>query len=103
MTVPNNIRRFRLAHRLTMAQLAEQVHVTEATVSRWETGERGVPDSVKLALAEYFKVPVTVLFEFQYDLSADALCRLLDAFTATNAKVDALQAEVDALRAERVA
>lgn len=86
-----------------MAQLATEVHVTEATVSRWETGERGVPDSMKLAFAEFFRVPVPVLFEFHYDLSTDALCRLLDALTAVNAKVEGLESEVAALREERVA
>lgn len=100
MSVPNKIRRFRLAHRLTLAQLAEELNVTEATVSRWETGDRAVPDSMKLALAEYFKVSVPVIFEFTYDVSADTLGRLLDALTAEKVRNDQLTARLDSLEAE---
>ena len=37
------IRKFREARRLTQAQLAYQLHVSDKTVSKWETG-RGYPD-----------------------------------------------------------
>lgn len=41
--VGNNIKRLRLDHRLTQEQLAEQLSVTNKTISKWETG-RNLPD-----------------------------------------------------------
>ena len=37
------IRTLRERHKLTQAQLAEQLNVSDKTVSKWETG-RGYPD-----------------------------------------------------------
>lgn len=42
------IARLRKAQRLTQAQLAEKLHISNKTISRWETGE-GYPDITLLA------------------------------------------------------
>ena len=55
------IRALREKHRLTQAQLAEQLNVSDKTVSKWETG-KGYPDITLLEpIAETLKVSVTEL------------------------------------------
>lgn len=39
---PNRLRECRLAARMTLTDLAEKIGVHEATISRHETGERGM-------------------------------------------------------------
>ena len=90
-TVPNHIRRFRTAHGMTVAELAEAIYVDPSTLSRWENGVTQCPDTMKLALGEFFHVPATTIFEFHYDLSVDALLRLLDQVTVLNERVARLE------------
>lgn len=53
----------RKAKGLTQEQLAEQLHVTGRTVSRWETG-RNMPDiDVLIAMADFYTVDIRELID----------------------------------------
>lgn len=64
MDRPNRIERLRTRQKLTQTALADELNrrlgaeYVQATVSRWESGKLPVPDDVKLALAEIFRVSV---------------------------------------------
>jgi transcriptional regulator with XRE-family HTH domain len=47
---PDQLRDFRLKHKLTQAKLAELLMTTGNTVARWERGERAIPPYLALAL-----------------------------------------------------
>ena len=49
---PNEVRAWRKAHSLTQAQLAKLLGVQWLAVQRWETGARGVPPFLHLALKQ---------------------------------------------------
>lgn len=57
----NRIRALRTERGLSLAQLAAEIGVHESTISRWESGESGVPDHRKVQLADFFDVPVPYL------------------------------------------
>ena len=60
-TLGSYIRSLRTQNHLTQAQLAEQLHITRTTVSKWENG-RGMPDvSLLERLAEALDLSVTEL------------------------------------------
>ncbi len=98
MPVPNHIRRFRTAHRLKAKDLAEAIGVSPAALSKWESRAREVSDEFKLALAEYFCVPVAALFDFGYDPLADALRRTIDSVAALQMRVEAVEGDLDDLQ-----
>ena len=58
---PNRIRELRTSRGLSLAVLAAELGVHESTVSRWESGESGVPDRQKVRLADFFDVSVPYL------------------------------------------
>ena len=61
------IRRFRTERGLTQKELAERIHVSDKTVSKWECGA-GCPDvSLLPALAEVFGTDVGVLLSGEID------------------------------------
>jgi len=67
---PNRIAYFRNAAGLSLRQLSLRLDQTgegptESTISRWERGAGGVPDTWKLALAELFGVSVTYLMGWE--------------------------------------
>jgi len=58
MKLAENIAAFRKNRGLTQAQLAEELNMTPAAVSKWETGA-ALPDlDTLIALANYFQVPM---------------------------------------------
>ena len=58
-----NIKKFRKDHSFTQEQLAEQLNISNRSVSRWETGST-MPDlSMLLALAEYYDVDVREIID----------------------------------------
>ena len=61
MEMQDTLKKLRLDHGLTQAELAERVHVTWQAVSRWETGET-VPntDTLKL-LSRLYDVSINTL------------------------------------------
>lgn len=66
----NNIRTFRRHHdvregipeRRGMQAMADDLGVSKATVSKWETGKARPTDTHKVAIAEYLEVDVRALF-----------------------------------------
>lgn len=94
--VPNYIRRFREAHGLTAAELAAKVGVTASAVSKWESGAREVSDDLKIELARFFNVPVSALFDFEYQPLADALRRTIDVVSSLKMRLDAVESELEA-------
>lgn len=58
---PNRIRALRTNRALSLADVATHIGVHESTVSRWESGESGVPDWRKSELADFFNVSVPYL------------------------------------------
>lgn len=90
MKLAENIVTFRKNRGLTQAQLAEELNMTSAAVSKWETGA-AVPDlDTLIALADYFRVsmddllgrtlekPKVVLFAPEKDVEKIALRLLKD-------------------------
>lgn len=53
------LRRARKAHKLTQAQLAEQVGVNQATLARWETGKAEIPAEKASLLSSILGVPIS--------------------------------------------
>lgn len=61
----NRINVFRAEHRISQAELAEQIGVSRKTISTIEVG-RFVPSTViALKIARYFDVPVEELFSLK--------------------------------------
>lgn len=58
---PNRLRALRAARGINQDALAAELGVHESTVSRWESGESGIPDARKQQLAEFFNVSVSYL------------------------------------------
>lgn len=57
----DNIKKLRLENRLSQAQFAKRLHVTQGAVSQWESG-RTLPDtSILLSMATEFNVPLDYL------------------------------------------
>ena len=57
-TAANRLRELRTARNLSLATLGERIGVHESTVSRWESGESGIPDWRKEQIASIFGVSV---------------------------------------------
>lgn len=55
---PNRLRALRTSKGISLAKLGVEIGVHESTISRWESGESGIPDHRKQQLAEYFHVSV---------------------------------------------
>lgn len=90
MELGNRIRLLRREHGLTQEQLAEDMGVSGAAVSKWENGQ-SVPElSLLLALAERFEVSVDCLLN--HSVAPDALKNRLCS----------LQALIDARKIEEV-
>ena len=71
------IRQLREKHRLTQAQLAEQLNVSDKTVSKWETG-KGYPDITLLEpIARVFGVSLAELFSGAAVTNANRASNLL--------------------------
>ena len=73
------IKRFREARKLTQAQLAEKVGVSDKAVSKWETG-KGLPDiSLVEALAKSLGVSVPELMNGEQIVNRNTGCNVLRA------------------------
>ena len=58
-----NLRKARLAKKLSQKELAEKICVTTATISRYESGERKLPVEVAKRIAELLVVNWYSLFD----------------------------------------
>jgi transcriptional regulator with XRE-family HTH domain len=57
-----NIRRWRKAKGIARSQMAEDLDVTLATISRWEAGIVMPRDEQKLRIAKYLEMPAVAIF-----------------------------------------
>jgi len=62
-----HIRGLREDSDLTQQQVAEVLHVSQATYSRYESGVLDVPSSVLIALAKYYQTSVDYLLDLTSD------------------------------------
>lgn len=62
-TFGNYLSRMRKAQGLTQAELAEQLHVTDKAVSRWERGTSEPNTSNLMALARLYGIPAEDLLK----------------------------------------
>ena len=71
------IKRFREERRLTQAQLAEKIGVSDKAVSKWETG-KGLPDiSLVEPLAKSLGVSVMELMNGEQIVNRNTSCNVL--------------------------
>ena len=63
MSVPANIRKYRLQRQWTQAELAARVGKRRVTITRYELGSVDIPVSVLGEIAKALKVPVRKLLE----------------------------------------
>lgn len=56
MSTATKIRELRKQHRLSQTELAKQIHVSQATVTSWETGRADPSSSALNTLADFFGV-----------------------------------------------
>lgn len=61
MSTGTTIRDLRKQHRLSQTELAKAVHVSQATVTAWETGKAEPSSSALNTLASYFNVSADYL------------------------------------------
>lgn len=61
MSTGTTIRDLRKQHRLSQTELARAIHVSQATVTAWETGKAEPSSSALNALASYFNVSADYL------------------------------------------
>ena len=61
MSTGTTIRGLRKQHRLSQTELAKAVHVSQATVTAWETGKAEPSSSALNTLASYFNVSADYL------------------------------------------
>lgn len=61
MSTGNTIRELRKQRRLSQTELAKGVHVSQATVTAWETGKAEPSSSALNTLANYFNVSADYL------------------------------------------
>ncbi len=62
-----HIRDLREDSDLTQQQLAELLHVSQATYSRYESGVLDIPSSALIALAKYYRTSVDYLLDLTDD------------------------------------
>lgn len=55
------IRDLREDHDLSQEQLAEYLHISQSTYSRYESGYLDIPSAVLIALSQFYKVSVDYL------------------------------------------
>ena len=60
------IARCRKEKKLTQAQLAEKLNITDRAVSKWETGKSMPDSSIMLALCEILGITVNVLLSGKF-------------------------------------
>lgn len=65
MKIKNNIlKQLRIEHGLTQGDVATRLGITEATVSRYESGQiQRVSPNILLGYSKLLKVPITALYE----------------------------------------
>lgn len=57
------LRELRIKHKMTQQRLAMELHMSQNTISRYETGEREAGYDALIRLADYFHVSIDYLLE----------------------------------------
>lgn len=57
------IKQLRLSKGLTQKKIAEVLHVSQATYSKYETGERDLPAAALLCLARFYKTSTDFILD----------------------------------------
>lgn len=87
MDIKDYIRAQRIAKGYTMKQLADAVGVSEATVSRWESGEiNNMKRSAIIRLVEVLDIPINAIMGWDMDEDPEAGGYYVDRETAELAK-----------------
>ncbi len=96
MTVfTQNLKRFRLARKLTQEQTAEALGISTQTVSRWECNTT-LPDVTMLPkIAALYGVTIDDLYQETSVVYENYASRLLSVFEATHKPEDFMQAELE--------
>lgn len=82
MNLPQNILRLRRERKITQEMLAEEIGVTKASVSKWETGQSSPDISLLPRLATYFDVSVDELMGYSPQLEKDQIARIYQELAA---------------------
>ncbi len=70
--IGNNIRQHRKARGLTLQELAESIHKSRATVSKYETGDISLDISTLYDISSVLEVPIGRLIEYKHALAPSA-------------------------------
>lgn len=82
MNLSKNILRLRRERQITQEMLAEEIGVTKASVSKWETGQSSPDISLLPRLATYFDVSVDELMGYSPQLEKEQIARLYHELAA---------------------
>lgn len=78
VTFPQRLKDLRKAHKMTQAQLADELGITQANISRYEAGEHGPDFETLIKLSEIFSVNLEELV-FSAGFSKEELEFMMDA------------------------
>ena len=94
----NNIRKARIAADYTQKQVAQNIKVSEPTVSDWENGKK-LPSTKNLAkLSELLNVPSDYLLEIDIKIDATEVAPMLSDIDKRAAETFSLLADEDKLK-----
>ena len=79
MSIGNNIYALRKAKKVTQAQLAEKIGVSEQAVSKWENDICAPDVSLFPVIAEYFGVSIDRLFGYHNNSYAEEVKKIIQA------------------------
>lgn len=76
-SVGQKIRDFRKMNHMTQVKFSERMHMTQQTLSRYETGKNPVPNDVLENIAREFSIPFSYFFGISTDdYTEDEVCLL---------------------------
>jgi transcriptional regulator with XRE-family HTH domain len=65
--VGNNIRKLRIANKVTQKEIMEKLHINDTSLSRMEKGIHSISDQQAIALADFFKVSIDYLLGREWE------------------------------------
>ncbi|MDA3779634.1 MAG: helix-turn-helix transcriptional regulator [Bacteroidales bacterium] len=63
----NNIRKLRIANKVTQKEIMEKLHINDTSLSRMEKGIHSISDQQAIALADFFKVSIDYLLGREWE------------------------------------
>lgn len=112
VTFPQRLKDLRKAHKMTQAQLADELGITQANISRYEAGEHGPDFETLIKLSEVFNVNLEELvfsagfskgeMEFMIDANKISVEELRDKYELVVDGIPATEDEIkEAIKAIR--